>query len=226
MPRKEITVHAPVTPKNDLDGDSSNAATLAQEALSAMNGDSADYTPGTISMGASLGSDDVWLSVKQASEYTGKKKMQITKAISAGKLNARTRIVHEDYAPLTEISKTQLDIWNAPKAPKVKVEHAGARATRGGQARRWLLYVPDSQIEGVKEALKPFGVEPTTAYRSKKQKDAAVLAYANAEPNPETQAANLTQTEMIAPLIDQSTPVENDAPALASTSDELELVEA
>lgn len=157
-----------------------------------------------------------WFSMRQAAEYCGKKKAQITKAISGGKLHARTREVHPDYPPLTEIRKADLDVWNAPKAPKAT--HSGARATRGGQARRWLLYVPDSQIDAIKAALAPFGIAPTTAYRNKKQQDAA-----NAEPNAETIAAN---AEQIDTPIDVSTPVEQDASAPASTSDELDLVEA
>lgn len=60
--------------------------------------------------------ETVWLSVKQAAAYSNRKQSQVKRGIEKSPAifdanNHRTRLVHEDYPPLEEVTQTSLDAW-------------------------------------------------------------------------------------------------------------------
>lgn len=135
-----------------------------------------------------------WLSVaKGAPEYTGRKRMAITKAIGNAKFASiftpdqlQEKVYHPDFPPVAEVSQEALDKWLA--ATVKLATGSGMRAARG-DARRWDLRMPDSIMDRVKAVLAPFeaeGLVLTTSYAKYKKEQAATAD----APEPTTESEN------------------------------------
>lgn len=142
------------------------------------------------------------LTLTKAAEYAGVPKAKIKSALIAPRFasifgpesgNVRITHFHAEVPDLIEIAPAALDAWKAEKdKPRV-----GSQRVRGDKPRRYELRFLDAQLEAVRSALAPLGIEVNVAYKSRagKKRNASAPEAASASNEPEAASAP-TQIEI------------------------------
>lgn len=145
------------------------------------------------------------LTLSQAIEYAGVSKTKLKSALDHKRFNpsifnsATVHVTHfhPEVPDLIEIDPAALDAW--------KIEREKPRERRlnvpADKPRRYEIKFPALQLEAVKAALAPLGIEVAVAYKSRAGKKRGANASA-----PEASAPSAEETN--APVVDANAPVQ------------------